>query len=73
MAESEIKLKPCPFCGGEAEFYSGYSNDLSYARVDCENCSAGTYNDSDRNPEATMEELEKSAIDDWNRRADSNG
>lgn len=66
--ENEIELKPCPFCGGEAEFSSGYCNDLNYARVDCTNCSAGVYNDSDRDPDATIDELEKSVLEDWNRR-----
>ena len=65
----ELELKPCPFCGHEAEFSSGYYNDLNYARVDCTNCSAGTYHDSDRESDATMEELEKYALDDWNSRA----
>ena len=62
-------LKLCPFCGYEAEFSSGYCNDLNYARVDCTNCSAGVYNDSDRDPDATMDELEKSVLDNWNMRA----
>ena len=64
----DTDLKPCPFCGHEAEFSSGYCNDLNYARVDCTGCSAGVYNDSDRDPHATLDELEKSVLDDWNRR-----
>lgn len=67
--ENGIDLKPCPLRGGEAEFSSGYCNDLNYARVDCTNCSAGVYNDSDRDQDATMDELEKSVLEDWNRRA----
>lgn len=68
-ANDEIHLKPCPFCGGEAEFTSGYYNDLSIARVDCMNCPATMYIDSDHFPRATMDELEKSVLEDWNRRA----
>lgn len=53
---SEIKLKPCPFCGVEAEVldaYGGYT-------VKCRSCFCGTgiYKDSKRASEA------------WNRRAD---
>lgn len=64
----EIELKPCPFCGGGAEFSSGWCNDLSYASVDCTACSAGVYINSERAPEMTMDDMEKSVIDEWNRR-----
>lgn len=35
---NEIKLKPCPFCGGEAEVISVYS----HYGVMCKGCGAGT-------------------------------
>lgn len=37
------KLKPCPFCGGEAEIYVEYDGDgaLKYHAY-CENCAAGS-------------------------------
>ena len=43
---SEIKLKPCPFCGGEAKIISGYGK---YA-ITCKGCDAmspNTYTEID--------------------------
>lgn len=43
---NEVKLKPCPFCGGEAKIISGYGK---YA-VTCKECDAtapSTYTESD--------------------------
>lgn len=50
------KLKPCPFCGGEAEFFE----DEFFCRysVVCTECSAGT----------NTYGVERDAIDAWNRR-----
>lgn len=53
---SEIKLKRCPFCGGEAEIeYEGvdgyYQKYYSWVHVVCKNCYATTgrtYGDKDR-------------------------
>ena len=67
----EEEVKQCPFCGAKAEFSSGWYNDYSYARVDCTGCSAGVYTDSEREPEATLDELEKAVLADWNRRAEA--
>ena len=59
------ELKPCPFCGYEAEkpFYydpfDGYQGNWGSYRVRCENCSA----------QITMRTKEK-AIEAWNRRAE---
>lgn len=62
---SEIKLKPCPFCGGEAKV--GYAiNDYNRWGVSCNICGCvvevgfGEYDD-------TPEE----AIKAWNRRRDN--
>ena len=65
---SEIELKPCPFCGSEAEFSSGYYNDLMSARVECTECIATTYADSDTYDDHTLDELENMVIEAWNRR-----
>lgn len=36
------KLKPCPFCGGEAvlKIYQNYEHDISFAYVYCGECGA---------------------------------
>lgn len=42
---NEIKLKPCPFCGGEAKLQTSMSISLqriSIAYVMCEECKAAT-------------------------------
>lgn len=56
-----MKLKPCPFCGGEADLYF-----LSYDRryfVICEKCDFKT----------AEFWTEKEAVDAWNKRADERG
>ena len=50
------ELKPCPFCGGEAEYYS----DCDMVKVHCSVCGANTSGWFDEPEEATA---------DWNRRA----
>lgn len=54
---SEIKLKPCPFCGGKAEYMRGDR----YKWVHCTSCLATTGN------YYTV----KDAAQAWNRRADN--
>lgn len=63
---SEVKLKPCPFCGCEEirVEYEMVSDDFLYApiprwRVQCCNCSALICRGEKRN-----------AIEAWNRRAE---
>ena len=34
----ENKLKPCPFCGGEAKHYFFFDGFFDYGRVKCEKC-----------------------------------
>lgn len=50
------ELKPCPFCGGKAEFRSG-SSTTPYIR--CRECGGRTKSSRDR----------ANLIDAWNRRA----
>lgn len=50
--KNKIELKPCPFCGGEAELFEGYS--LSH--VYCINCDAQT------------DGLKNAAVELWNTR-----
>jgi len=54
------ELKPCPFCGGEAEAYKKYfaNNKPSYVYVRCKNCKASTTNFF----------YEKNAFMAWNKR-----
>ena len=54
---SEIKLKPCPFCGGEAEILN--VDDRYTARCRSCFCGTGEYKDPER------------ASETWNRRADN--
>lgn len=39
---SEIKLKPCPHCGGTAEIVLGEDDDGKFAAVACPKCGAGS-------------------------------
>lgn len=56
------RLKPCPFCGGNAKIYSGEQNFLIYKQkcysVFCELCKCATQ----------YEGTEKEAVEDWNKR-----
>lgn len=81
---SEPNLKPCPFCGKEAEFFveskgyhSGENAEWSI-RIRCTNCgikSPKAYRlDVVLNKNAEFQYLEderRVAVDDWNRRADN--
>ena len=52
------KLKPCPFCGSDAQIYNGDSMGRSIF-IMCKKCQCGT----------SRETLEH-AIEDWNRRVE---
>ena len=57
------ELKPCPFCGGEAEIYDGIifgSRQYEPRCVKCE-CAIGLY------------DTEEQAAVAWNRRVDNGG
>lgn len=61
---SEIKLKPCPFCGGTDLHY--YVDNFVRTYVECNTCGVkvqGAYN---------SKKGEKEADEFWNRRADTN-
>ena len=55
------ELKPCPFCGGEAEVQNDWSDIGKYYWVACTECSANT-----KDYEYNQDE----AIETWNRRAE---
>lgn len=50
------ELKPCPFCGGEAEIYQSY---CGYYQIECHQCSA----------RSCMAVEEESVISNWNMRS----
>lgn len=55
------KLKPCPFCGGEAECLNK-NKVRTFCAVMCKNCGA------------IIAKLKKhTAIEAWNKRSDNNG
>lgn len=58
---SEIKLKPCPFCGGKAGIFrwQAHINDEYHTDLVCTNCGAGFHDISS----------EKEAFEAWNKRS----
>ena len=64
-----IKLKPCPFCGGEA--YARFATDrrstFGYASVECKKCGAVPYVHQAYGG-LTKEEAIKGVVKAWNRR-----
>lgn len=58
----ELKLLPCPFCGGKAKIYQGNQDFLVYESlafsIFCEKCKCSTQ----------YEPTLKEAINDWNSR-----
>ena len=65
VREKLIDLKPCPFCGGEADVIEHLFHrlDSSYG-LQCKKCKAETYQ---------FYESEEKAIEAWNRRAGEEG
>lgn len=68
------ELKPCPFCGGEAELratWIGKNRDIEKAinkYVRCSRCFAQTWQYSTKNGERTGVNAADSAIQAWNSR-----
>ena len=59
---SEIKLKPCPFCGGEARINKGHSRLAEWYTVSCSKCHVTQ----------TVRYIKpEKAIEAWNTRADA--
>lgn len=59
-----MKLKPCPFCGGEAKVVIGPSVELWQHAVECKDCGANTGYKWGICPSV----VENKAIEAWNRR-----
>ncbi len=60
-----IELKPCPFCGGEAEMVTTVLCHMSMAYVKCKECDAKAQTFGDRSHDGSYI---FSAIEAWNRR-----
>lgn len=61
------KLKPCPFCGGEAELGTKKLVGLLMSAIVCPKCKAST-NIFDEFTD--VDTAEKAAVDAWNRRTE---
>ena len=62
---SGIKLKPCPFCGGEATLINTTALGMDCKSVMCMRCKAKVTNFGGNNTASK-------ACEAWNRRADAN-
>ena len=61
-----IDLKPCPFCGGNAEIITGASAVCrAVMRIWCPKCGIGTANHEDTDNKGTYIKI---AVETWNRR-----
>ena len=62
---AEIKLKPCPFCGGQGKLETAGINN-NYSFVKCKECGAGSRTFKISNEYCSDEK----AAEAWNRRVD---
>ena len=70
---SEIKLKPCPFCGGTGQFRTHYHGLFQIMKVECMVCEAvsprGLISQDDFRDDAARDDAQSTAAWRWNRRA----
>ena len=70
-----MKLKPCPFCGGEASYMTYitergvFTRSRKYIYFKCKNCEAQTK----AFPESVHYSAEEKAIEAWNARVEQDG
>ena len=68
-----MKLKPCPFCGGEAKLKKGFpSRQIAHCRqavVQCKECGCRTITFKQM-PMERWQDVDKEAIETWNNRID---
>ena len=71
MKNKNVELKPCPFCGGQAEVRQ-FANPKNWYSVECVECHCGTdgfrYNHRDASDD---ENIKLNALV-WNRRTNHN-
>lgn len=74
------ELKPCPFCGGEADYRKSRINSQDVVYVHCKNCNARTnlvfldkphWHIGEPINRYTVQEAKDIAMELWNRRADN--
>lgn len=74
MTGNDMRIKPCPFCGGEGrlvkEYESGHGYCIDEHVVRCRECGAYGGRTSTYGNDKPAEELKKEAIDMWNTRKD---
>lgn len=61
------EIKKCPFCGGEANLHSNYSQkaDCYYIFVQCSNCFCKSLSVKSEHP---VSKIGQQAVEAWNRR-----
>lgn len=69
---AELKILPCPFCGGKAEMYngvecSGHGAFYEYSVVMCSKCNAS----GKRIYDVDVKDKKTHAMEAWNRRVDN--
>lgn len=65
----EVKIKPCPFCGGEAEYHecnTDYPTEHKDCYIRCASCLARI----ERNTKVEDKEMKFRVISLWNRRTE---
>ena len=71
MLNRNFELKPCPFCGGDAQFieeYRGMGGSELCFYVECKICKARTRSTGGVWDDEKMRQAPNKAVERWNRR-----